>query len=80
MRYTIGEGEELLICLSAHSFRLLIAISLYLAALYEVTTHILLYSPPLPLFTIRKVHAFVVDKNILDGTHLLQGTRKNLDI
>ena len=71
MRYTICEGKELFIGLSTHSFRLLITIGLYLSALYEVTAHIFLNAPPLPLFAIRKVHAFVVDKNILDSTHLL---------
>ena len=80
MRYTVSEGEELLICLPAHSLRLLVAIYLDLPALNEMAAHIFLYSPPLPLFSVREVHAFVVDKNILDSTHLLQRARQNLNI
>ena len=71
MSNTVCKGEKLLIGLSAHSFRLLVAVRLDFTALNEMTAHILLDAPPLPLLSIREVHAFVVDKNILDGAHFL---------
>ena len=68
---TIGKGKKLLICLPAHSLRLLVAIYLYLPALNEMAAHIFFDTPPLPFFSVCKIHAFIVDKNVLDGTHLL---------
>ena len=72
--YTIGKGEKLLICLPAHSLRLLVSIYLDLPTLNEMAAHIFLDASPLPFFSVCEVHAFVVDKNVLDSAHLLQGT------
>ena len=57
---TIGKGKELFICLSTHTFALLITVGLYLRTHYEMATHICFNCLPLPLFTI-EVHSFVVD-------------------
>ena len=69
---SVGKSEKLLICLPAHSLRLLVSIYLDLPALNEMAAHIFLDASPLPFFSVSEVNTFIVDKNVLDGTHLLQ--------
>ena len=64
VEYTVGESEELFVCLTAHSFTLLVTVCLNFGTHNEVSTHIGLYSFPLPFLAI-KVHGFVIDKHFL---------------
>ena len=60
MEDAIRKSKELFICLSTHTFALLITVGLHLRTHYEMATHICFNCLPLPLFTI-EVHSFVVD-------------------